>query len=186
MQKRCLQLNALCRLNSLLNFDQKKVLVNSFIYANFNYCPLVWHFCSKRSFNKIEKIQYRALQFLYNDYESEYSVLLKKSNKCSMEVRRLRNMALEIYKSLNNLNPSFMKDLFIKRNNVNRRKNDLFIPIRNSVTFGNNSLRCLGPHIWNSLPANVKQASTFEKFKESINQWYGPKCKCSLCCFKIE
>ena len=182
-KKSASQLNALCRLNSFLNMDQKNVLVNSFIYANFNYCPLVWHFCSKKSMNKIEKIQYRALQFLFNDYESEYDVLLKKSDKCSMEVRRLRTMALEIYKSLNNLNPLFMENLFIKRNNINRRKNDLNIPTRNTVTFGNKSLRCLGPHVWNSLPENVKEASSFEKFKESINKWYGPNCKCSLCCY---
>ena len=182
-KKSASQLNALCRLNSFLNMDQKNILVNSFIYANFNYCPLVWHFCSKKSMNKIEKIQYRALQFLFNDYKSEYDVLLKKSDKCSMEVRRLRTMALEIYKSLNNLNPLFMENLFIKRNNINRRKNDLNIPTRNTVTFGNKSLRCLGPHIWNSLPENVKEASSFEKFKESINKWYGPNCKCSLCCY---
>ena len=38
------QLNALFRLKNYLNFEQKKVLIESFIYANFNYCPLVWHF----------------------------------------------------------------------------------------------------------------------------------------------
>ena len=34
-------INALTRLNSFLGFEEKKVLVNSFIYGNFNYCPLV-------------------------------------------------------------------------------------------------------------------------------------------------
>ena len=62
-------------------------------------------FCSKKSMNKIERIQYRALQFLHNDYDSGYNTLLKKSDKCSMEVRRLRPMDLEIFKSLNDLNP---------------------------------------------------------------------------------
>ncbi len=38
------QLNALFRLNRYLTFESKKILVNSFIYSNFNYCPLVWHF----------------------------------------------------------------------------------------------------------------------------------------------
>ena len=23
----------------------KELLINSFVYANFNYCPLIWHFC---------------------------------------------------------------------------------------------------------------------------------------------
>ena len=33
------QLNALVRLKKFLSFEQKKVLVNSFIIFNFDYCP---------------------------------------------------------------------------------------------------------------------------------------------------
>ena len=39
-----------------------------------------------------------------------------------MEERKLRTMALEIFKNLNDFNPSFIKELFNKRNNANRRK----------------------------------------------------------------
>ena len=55
--------------------------------------------------NKIERIQYRALQvsFLHNDYNPDCNTLLTKSGKCSMEVRRLRTMALEIFKSPNTI-----------------------------------------------------------------------------------
>ena len=109
------QLNALNRLNRYLDFEEKKILINSFILDNFNYCPLVWHFCSKNSLNKIGNIQKRALRFLLNDYESDYKILQKKCNKCTMEVRRLRTLALETFKTLNNLNPAFMKNLFAKR-----------------------------------------------------------------------
>ena len=49
------QLNALIRLKSNLNFTTKKVLVESYIYANFNYCPLVWNFSSGHSSSKIEQ-----------------------------------------------------------------------------------------------------------------------------------
>ena len=71
-------------------------------------------------------------------------------------------MTLEIFKSLNDLNPSFMKNLFNKRNNINRRKNDLTIHTQNTVTFGSNSLRCLGPHIWNTPSENIKEITSFE------------------------
>ena len=93
-------------------------------------------------------------------------------------------MALDIFKSLDDLNSSFIKELFNKRNIVNRRKNDLIIHTRNNVAFGSNSLRCLGPHIWNTLPENIKEITSFEKFKESINNWYGPGCKCRLCYYQ--
>ena len=87
MQKSAGQLNVLCRLKSFLNKNQIKILVNSFIYSNYNYCPLVCHFCYKKSMNKIEKIQYSALRFLHNDSDSDCNTLLKKSDKCSMEVQ---------------------------------------------------------------------------------------------------
>ena len=46
------QLNSLYRLNKCLNFKSKKVLVKSFIYSNFNCCPLVWHITSSNSIKK--------------------------------------------------------------------------------------------------------------------------------------
>ena len=177
------QLNALIRLRKYLGFEEKKVLINSFIYANFNYCPLVWHFCSKKSFKKIENIQKRALRYLYNDYDSDYDTLLLKSELCTMEIRRLRSLAIEIFKTINNLNPSFMKELFVMRKGCYKRKYDLCIPTRNTVTFGDNSNKTLGPHIWNALPENIKAETSYNNFKDFINTWYGPKCKCSLCLF---
>ena len=44
------------------------MLVQSFVYTNFNYCPLVWYFSSAKSLQKIEQLQERALRFLYNDH----------------------------------------------------------------------------------------------------------------------
>ena len=85
-----------------------------------------------------------------------------------MEVWRLRTMGLEIFKSLNNLNTSFIKELFNKKNNVNRRKNDLIIHTQNTVTFGSNGLRCLGPHIWNTLTGNIKEITSFENLKNLL------------------
>ena len=83
--------NALFRLKSYLNFEQKKVLIKKFIYANFNYCPLVWHyFCTYKSMNQIERIQKRALQLLCNDLESNYSQLLDKAKENTMSTVRLR------------------------------------------------------------------------------------------------
>ena len=131
-------------------------------------------FLFQKSMNEIEIIQYTALQFLHNYYISNYNTLLEKSDKFSMEVRRPRTMALEIFKSLNDLNPSLIKKSFNKKNNVSRRKNDLIIHTQNTITFGSNSLRCLGPQIWNTLPKKTKEITSFGKFKESINNWCGP------------
>ena len=106
------QLNALIRLLQFLTFHAKEVLINSYIVSNFNYCPLVWMFLSTQSLNKIENLQKRALRFLYDDFEASYEDLLSKGGKSKMNVRRLRTLCVEIYKTLNDLNPSFMNDIF--------------------------------------------------------------------------
>ena len=52
-----------------------------------------------------------------------------------MEIRRPRTLALESFKTLNDLNPAFMKNLFAKREASKKRKNNLEIPNRNTVKF---------------------------------------------------
>ena len=99
------QLNAKGRIQKYMGFKEKKVLLNSFVLSNFTYCPLVWHFCSSKSLKKIEKIQEQVLRKIYNDSTSDYNQLLNKSSKASIEVKHLRNLTLEIFKTLNHLNP---------------------------------------------------------------------------------
>jgi hypothetical protein len=49
------------------------------LQTNPNYCPVKWHFCSEKNIKKMEKIQKRALRFIYNDNVLNYEELLEKS-----------------------------------------------------------------------------------------------------------
>ena len=145
------------------------------------YCPLAWHFCSKFSQNKIERIQHRSLKLLTNDYDSEYKVLLDLTKKPTMEIKRLRTLAIEIFKTLNNLNPIFMREIFYFSPYKTHRKYDIFVQNRNTSKYGDKSLRALGPHVWNSLPESIKSTNSISAFKNYIKTWFGPKCKCKMC-----
>ena len=68
-----------------MGFKEKEILLNSFAYSNFKYCPLVWHFCSAKSLKNIEKIQEQALRILFNHFFSEFESILHKSVKSTME-----------------------------------------------------------------------------------------------------
>ena len=48
------QLNYVVRLKKFLGFEQKKVLVTSFILLNFDYCPLAWFILSTKSLRKLK------------------------------------------------------------------------------------------------------------------------------------
>ena len=52
------------RIRKRLNLSQAKILYNSFILSQFNYCCLVWMFCSKTQQNKINHIQKKSSPFI--------------------------------------------------------------------------------------------------------------------------
>ena len=110
------QLNVLKRIGTHLTKLGKLTIYYSFIISNFNYCPLVWHFCGETNTKKIEKIQERALRFIYNEYTSSYEDLLCKSKLPSLKVRRLRTFALEVFKIVNKDCPVYLFDLIDIKN----------------------------------------------------------------------
>ena len=178
------QLNFLSRQQKFLNQDAKKVVIESFVLANFNYCPLVWHFCSSESMKKLERIQERALRLLLNDYESDYEALLLKSNKPTLQIRRIKLLATEIFKTINDLNPAYMKEIFELNTRRDTGSKKLVVQSQKSMKYGSYTLRSLGPRIWNRLDFETRDCNTLSTFKSLINTWAGPTCHCSSCKFK--
>ena len=62
----------LIRLKNYFNFEEKKILINSFFMTNLSYSPLVWMLSSSSSLKKIKNLQKRTLGFLCNDHEISY------------------------------------------------------------------------------------------------------------------
>ena len=122
----------------------------------------------------IESVQKRALRFLFDDYESSYETLLMKAEKPAMTVQRLRYLCAEIYRTVNGLSPSYMKNVFKKSNNLRSKRmqhqNNLSVPQPNYYEFGTKHLASFGPNVWDSLSINIKSAETFKVFEKLIGQ----------------
>ena len=90
-------------------------------------------------------MQKRTLRFLHNNYSSPYEELFKKSGKSTVNVSNYRSLCLEIFKTLKDINPSFIKDIFKLRmtDRLTREKYKLYleIPKSNQVRFGTKSSR---------------------------------------------
>ena len=96
-----------------------------------------------------------------------------------MEIKRLRVLAIEIFKTVNNLNPNYVKDIFTPKLHPKVRPNDIPVKHHNTITCGIKSLKTLGPKTWNNLPENIKSETSYTKFKKYIDNWFGPKCRCN-------
>ena len=98
-----------------------------------------------------------------------------------METKRLCMIVYEIFKTLNNLNPVFMKDVFHYSPNLTHKKHNLYIHTQDTTRFGNKSLKAFFANIWNTLPEHIKSTTSLLEFKKFIKTWPGPKYKCSIC-----
>ena len=100
-------------LPACLVMPSRKAIYNSFIVSNLNYCYLVRYFTSRESINEMQKIQERALRFVFKDSTSDYDTLLTKCGVDSFRKSSLKTMAFEIYKILNGMSPEYLS-LFSK------------------------------------------------------------------------
>ena len=81
------------------------------------------------------------LSIVFDDYGSYYDALLRKSGKVTIDIKRLRVLASEIFKTVNNLNPNYMKDMFTPKLHPKVRPNDILVKHHNTITYGSKSLK---------------------------------------------
>ena len=124
------KLQALRRIRKFLTIEKSKILGSAFIDSQFNYAPLIWMFCKKTLYSKIQKIRYRTLKVVYG-IDDSYKNLLLSSNSVSIHQRHLRFLVTEIFKSVSQINLEFMWSSF----------------------YGTNAIHVRGSLIWNNLPA---------------------------------
>ena len=96
-------------------------------------------FCDKKEMDAIERVHYRTLKVVYNNYNLSYADLLAIDGKLSIHQKHLHYLAVEIYKSVNNLNPEFMWCFFKGRNHQYKLRSgpSLVIPQVNSSQIWN-------------------------------------------------
>ena len=68
-------------------------------------------YCHCKS-NLINSKHERALCIAYNDYMSNFNTLLEKDDSVSIHERNTQALALEMFKTMKNLDSPFMNDIF--------------------------------------------------------------------------
>ena len=121
----------------------------------------------------MEKLQERALRFVFNDSHATYEELLEKGKFLPLSIYRLRFLAIEVYKSITRLSPPYMNDLFNSRpvKYILRDSHHLQQPKFNTYKYGFKSFRYYGAKLWNSLPTNVKYSKDINEFKKNVTEW---------------
>ena len=161
--------SALMRLRNDLSTSQKLILYQSFVRSKFGYCPLVWMFCGKTANKKIDSVQKRALQAVYNDFNLPHESLCSKGNHLKVHLENLKWLLIEVYKSLHSESPTILCNIFTRKpSNYNLRINNLLLlPKTSTLTYGLHSFVYRGSISWNNLPDEFKNVENSSIFKFS-------------------
>ena len=130
------KIRALKRIRHLISREKAELLVNAYILSPFNYCPLIWIFCGKEGNRLIKQTHHRALRTLINADSKTYEEVLLECNNTDIHSRNLRILVKEVYKSLNNISPDIMQNIFA----VKESKYSLRSGINLEVPFAKNPL----------------------------------------------
>ena len=142
------KLSALSRLSRFISLEKRHTLFKAFIESQFKYCPRVWAFHGRQTNHKINRLHERALRIVYNDYGSSFQDLLSKYNLFTVHHQNLQYLAIEIYKTLNNLPGGTFEGISTLRTDSYflRSEQELIIPKVSTVLKGKSSLRYFWCH----------------------------------------
>ena len=152
------KVNALSRIASYMTFDQRRLILNSFITSHFSYCAIVWMFHSRKLNERINHIHERALRIVYKDFNSSFQELLIEDNSLNIHHRNLQKRVTEIFKVKNGSPPGIMNDLFEFIEKSYSLGTTSYFRSRKIRTaqYGTETPSYVGPKLWNLIPNENK------------------------------
>ena len=132
---------------------------------------------------KFNHIHERPLRIAYQDFTSSSVELLINDNSVSIHQRNLQLLITEIYRTKMNINPSFMKEIFVEREihyNLQVMNSVSYEHKPRTTAYGLESVSFLGQNLWRDLPLHIKKSQSVKCFKKHIKVW-NFICNCRLC-----
>ena len=121
---------------------------------------------------------------MHNGKCSSFQELLVKDKSVSIHHENIHVVAIELFKVYTKTSPEVMQEVFQIKDQGDyflRNQRDFVIPTIKLVNYGLESIRFLGPKIWERLPNYLKKKESIENFKMTIKEWKPESCPCGLC-----
>lgn len=164
-------IGALKRLRPFVSTDTAIKIYDSLIRPHFDYCSPVWDgICSTLS-DKLQRLQNRAARVILKcSYDTSSALLLDKLGWDNLSFLRRRQKAVLMFKTINDLTPAYLKELFLEYDtsyclrNTNKK---LKLP-QPRTEYLKRSFGYDGAALWNKLPEHLRMAKSLGTFKKKL------------------
>ena len=152
------------------------------IFSHMDYCNAVFGSLSEANLNKLQKIQYAAVQFICGlSGKARYQPLspfLKELHFLPVRFRIRYKIALMTFKCLNNIAPQYLSEMITLRDPNShelRLDNDFYVlklPPRPHYKRTEGTFSVTAPAIWNALPYELRCMTELNAFKKKLKTYY--------------
>ena len=146
----------LCQSNRVRSsFDSKTLntLVNSLVFNKMTYCSSVWANTSASNINKLQLIQNFGCKIVTNTKKFEHVMpLLHQLNWLTVKDTLIFRDLVLMYKCLNKMAPSYLREKFSKRSEIHERQtrqSDSLVIYKSAA--GQRTFCYRAVHYWNNL-----------------------------------
>jgi len=152
------------------------ILVNSFIVSKLDYCNSLLAGCNKQLVDQLQRALNCAARVIFGGDRLDHvtPLLRDKLHWLRAKERITFKLCLLVYKAINGLAPSYLQDLCLPLTTIYTRsalrsaaRGDLVVP-RTRRRLGNRAFCVAGPTAWNSLPQDIRTASSLLTFKNLL------------------
>ena len=167
---------AIGRLKYAKHYVQEDTLRNmylSIVQPHFSHCCSVWGCCGATKLKTLQKLQNRAARIVTGSpFDTPAAPLLQRLGWPSIDKLINRETCTMVFKSLNDLAPENLGNIFSKLSDVHARvlrntKCNLALP-KMRTAYGQKSFAFRGANAWNKLDSEMKLAPSIQSFKSKL------------------
>lgn len=127
IKKTASKVNFLYRISKKMPMETKKIVYNTIIKPQFEYCSTIYFTCKKELIEEMQKIQNRALRIILScEWRTPRNTMLQTVNIMSIMQNIKYNVMVIIYKMINGMLPLYLSSNLIHTrqiHSVNTRQN---------------------------------------------------------------
>ena len=173
------ELRRLASIRRFLTSTATATLVSAFVLSGIDYCNSLLLGSTHDVTSHLQRIQnYAARVILRLPMSSSITVHLKSIHWLPVKVTSTNKIACLCYHCHNNTAPSYVTKMLYKKpsHKVNTRSSSYTMPLLNrpahsKATLGDRSFSLASSSVWNSIPNDVRCASSLSSFKSRFKTY---------------
>ncbi len=168
------KIKLLGRVRHILDQNTALTLYKTLILPVYDYCDFIYYSINSSEKEVLQKLQNCAFwTILRPDRLASMDMTHTVLHMNTLDDRRNKHVAIQMYKFVNHLAPAYCSNMFTPVSDIhsvntrNAQKGMLTIP-RMNLTMGQRNIRYYGVKVWHSVPTEVQNEDSLDKFKKAI------------------